>query len=54
MLHNALAISEDNVTLIALWNGQTGDGHGGTEDMVRRARDRGAKFIHLDARKFIE
>ena len=54
MLHNALAISEDNVTLIALWNGQTGDGPGGTEDMVRRAQDRGAKFIHLDARKFIE
>ena len=54
MLHNALAISEDNVTLIALWNGQIGDGPGGTEDMVQRAQDRGAKFIHLDARKLIE
>jgi hypothetical protein len=40
--------------LIALWNGATGDGPGGTEDMVKRAQDRGATFIHLDARKLIE
>lgn len=54
MLHNALAISQDHLTLIALWNGATGDGPGGTEDMVRRAQDRGAAFIHLDTRKLIE
>lgn len=54
MLHNALYISEDNLTLIALWNGEVGDGPGGTEDMVRRAKDRGATFIDLDARKLIE
>jgi hypothetical protein len=54
MLHNALAISKDNLTLIALWNGAVGDGPGGTEDMVQRAQDRGATFIHLDARKLIE
>ena len=54
MLHNALFISEDHLTLIALWNGATGDGPGGTEDMVKRAQDRGATFIHLDARKLIE
>ncbi|MGE5217974.1 MAG: tetratricopeptide repeat-containing protein [Chloroflexota bacterium] len=53
MLHNALFISQDHVTLIALWNGATGDGPGGTEDMVKRAQDRGAKFIHLDARKLV-
>ena len=53
MLHNALYISNDNLTLIALWNGEAGDGPGGTEDMVRRAQDRGATFIHLDARKLI-
>jgi hypothetical protein len=40
--------------MIALWNGQEGDGPGGTKDMVQRAKDRGATFIHLDARKLIE
>lgn len=53
MLHNALYISNDNLTLIALWNGEVGDGPGGTEDMVRRAKDRGATFIHIDACKLI-
>jgi Tetratricopeptide Repeats-Sensor len=53
MLHNALDISKDNLTLIALWNGDAGDGPGGTEDMVERARDRGATFIHLDTRKLL-
>jgi hypothetical protein len=53
MLHSALAISNDNLTLIALWNGEVGDGAGGTEDMVKRAQDRGATFIHLDARELI-
>ncbi len=54
MLHNALAISNEQLTLIALWNGEVGDGPGGTEDMVKRAQDRGATFIHLDVRRFIE
>ena len=54
MLHSVLAKSQDNLTLIALWNGDVGDGPGGTEDMVKRAQDRGATFIHLDARKLIE
>ncbi len=53
MLHNALYISQDHLTLMALWNGAAGDGPGGTEDMVQRAQDRGARFIHLDARKLI-
>ena len=54
MFHNALCISNDHLTLIALWNGATGDGPGGTEDMVDRAKDRGATFIHVDARKLLE
>ena len=54
MLHNALCISQDHLTLIALWNGATGDGAGGTEDMVNRAKDRGATFVHLDAKKLLE
>ncbi|MET0691584.1 MAG: tetratricopeptide repeat-containing protein, partial [Candidatus Binatia bacterium] len=54
MLHNALYISQEHLTLMALWNGSSGDGPGGTEDMVKRAVDRGATFIHLDTRKLIE
>jgi hypothetical protein len=54
MLHNALSISQDRITLIALWNGATGDGPGGTEDMVERAKDRGARFIHLDTGKLLQ
>jgi hypothetical protein len=54
MLHNALFISRDHLTLIALWNGAAGDGPGGTEDMVRRARDRGANFVHLDTSRWLE
>jgi hypothetical protein len=51
-LHNALAAAGgDNVTLIALWNGATGDGAGGTADMVQKAQERGAKTIILDTKK---
>jgi hypothetical protein len=54
MLHNALAVSQDHLTLVALWNGAAGDGPGGTEDMVARAKDRGARFIHLDTTKLLD
>ncbi len=54
MLHTAFELSNGDLTLIALWNGQTGDGPGGTEDMVKRALDRGAKVIRLDARALIQ
>ena len=50
MLHNALAIGRDKVTLIALWDGKTGDGPGGTEHMVEKARARGAKVAILDTK----
>ena len=54
ILHNALSISQDHLTLIALWNGAEGDAPGGTEDMVGRAKNRGATFIHLDAKKLLD
>jgi len=54
MLHNALYTSSGNLTLIALWDGKEGDGPGGTVDMVRRARERGAVFVPLDARELIK
>ncbi|MFC1996180.1 hypothetical protein ACFLXI_01065, partial [Chloroflexota bacterium] len=53
-LHEALAKSQDNVTLVALWNGAKGDGPGGTEDMINRAEERKAMFVHLDARELLD
>lgn len=51
MLHNALALGRDRLTLIALWDGQSGDGPGGTADLVAEARARGATVIVLDTKK---
>ncbi len=51
MLHNALALGRDKVTLIALWDGKKGDGPGGTEHMVEKAKARGAKVVILDTNK---
>src|SRR5215213_7652643 len=51
-LRNALAaVGGENVTLIAFWNGASGDGAGGTADMVQKAQERGAKIIILDTKK---
>ncbi|MGA3190029.1 MAG: tetratricopeptide repeat-containing protein [Bryobacteraceae bacterium] len=50
LLSEALCRSPENLTLIALWDGGTGDGPGGTENMVNLARDRGAKVIHLNTK----
>jgi tetratricopeptide repeat protein len=48
MLNNALADEKRDLTLIALWDGKDqGDGPGGTVDLVRRAQERGAKFVHI-------
>lgn len=49
MLHNALSEGRDRVTLIALWNGQAkaSDDAGDVADLVRQARDSGAKTIVL-------
>jgi len=48
LLHMALSRADTDVTLIVLWDGGGGDGPGGTEDMVRLARARGVKVVHLD------
>lgn len=49
MLHNAFAKGSEQVTLIALWNGQQGDGPGSISDLVARARERHARTVILDA-----
>ncbi|HEX3530303.1 MAG TPA: tetratricopeptide repeat-containing protein [Thermoanaerobaculia bacterium] len=52
MLHNALAERDQEATLIALWDGQDqGDGPGGTADLVRQAKQRGAKAMILNTKE---
>ena len=51
MLYNALARGSRYATLIALWDGGTGDGPGGTQDMVNRANESGAKALILPTKK---
>lgn len=46
----ALAQDAKRVTLVALWDGQQGDGPGGTEHMIQIARKRGSEIQILDTR----
>jgi hypothetical protein len=46
-LYNAMALGSRHSTLIALWDGQAGDGRGGTQDMVNKANESGARTIIL-------
>ncbi len=54
MLEWAFAQENSDVVLIALWDGKTGDGPGGTGDMVALAKDRGARVIVLDTVRLFE
>jgi hypothetical protein len=50
VLFNALAgCAAGSLTLIALWNGQEGDGPGGTRDLLQQTGNRGQKAVVLDA-----
>lgn len=49
MLSDALALADERraqLAVVALWDGQGGDGPGGTEDMIEQARGRGAR-VHI-------
>ena len=50
LLSAALSHVPTHFTLIALWDGASGDAPGGTEDMVAIAKERGARVVHLDTR----
>lgn len=54
MLEWAFAQENSDVVLIALWDGKTGDGPGGTDDMVALAKGRGARVIVLDTVRLFE
>jgi hypothetical protein len=48
LLEEAFASAAPNLTLIALWDGQSGDGPGGTKDLVDIARNRGVRTVLLN------
>jgi tetratricopeptide repeat protein len=54
LLSEALCLAPKNLTVIGLWDGEAGDGPGGTEHMISFARDRGARFIRLDTKKLFD
>jgi hypothetical protein len=57
MLYNALAESCDNktgdpnLTLIALWDGDKGDGPGGTGDLVEKVTKLGGRVVIIDTKE---
>ncbi|MEM8719585.1 MAG: hypothetical protein AAGE84_09790 [Cyanobacteria bacterium P01_G01_bin.39] len=51
-LHSSLVYGIDRIKLIVLWDGQGGDGRGGTGDMVNQVRQLGGVVEHLDTTKF--
>jgi hypothetical protein len=51
MLHNALWRGGPRTTLIALWDGEEGDGPGGTKHMIEAARARGAQVVVLNTKE---
>ena len=53
LLDSAFAWTGGGTSLLALWNGEGGDGPGGTADMVARARAGGARVALMDARRLL-
>lgn len=51
MLESAFQSPNDNTTLIALWDGKGGDGDGGTEHMIKTAKEKGAKINIININK---
>ena len=50
LLDAGLGGGAENLTVLVLWDGRTGDGPGGTEDLVRAAKRAGAEVIIVDAK----
>jgi hypothetical protein len=51
LLQEALTVGAESVSLLALWDGTKGDGPGGTEHMIRIAKDNNAATIILSTPK---
>lgn len=50
MLERALSFGADRLRFICVWNGEGGDGPGGTADMRRAVEDRGGAQCWIDTR----
>ena len=53
-LYAALSYGPEAVRVIALWNGEAGDGPGGTADMIQQAKARGAKTLIIDTKTLFQ
>ena len=51
MLDVALRFGPDKVDFICLWNGEGGDGPGGTRHMMEEVRKRGGRTVWLETKK---
>ncbi|MCY7292020.1 MAG: hypothetical protein LH615_07545 [Ferruginibacter sp.] len=51
MLKKGLENGGENMSLIALWDGESGDGTGGTEHMINIAKEKGARINIIDIKK---
>ncbi|MEL6929791.1 MAG: hypothetical protein AAFO95_14275 [Cyanobacteria bacterium J06600_6] len=51
-LESSSIYGSERIRLIVLWDGQGGDGQGGTFDMVERVRQLGGTVNHLNTTKF--
>ena len=51
LLDTALGASGSGMQLIGLWNGEAGDGRGGTAHMMDEARRRGGQVTWIDTRR---
>jgi hypothetical protein len=51
LLNSALTWGEDRLSFVCLWDGQAGDGPGGTADMIEEVRRRSGRVYHIDTRK---
>jgi hypothetical protein len=54
MLHHGLQNGGDHMSLLALWNGEAGDGKGGTAQLMETARRMGSNVSIIDTRAIFE
>jgi hypothetical protein len=50
MLERAIELAHGPIDLVCMWDGETGDGPGGTEHMVKVVRTRGGRVHWIDTR----
>jgi len=51
LLYTALALGVDKVHFFCLWNGESGDGPGGTAHMYNEVKNRTGRIVHIDTRE---